>query len=184
MRHADGGNHDQRRQDIGQDLAQHDMAPGSAQCPGGFHVFDFAGRQGLAADHAARHHPFLIDQDQQDVLQARPHHGDQGDGENQIGKAEQDIDHPGNHNIGPAAQVAGGEAGHDANAGSHRDHDDADEYGNPRPIDDARQDIAAQGVAAQQIGPFAARHPGRRLQPAEEIGFVGILWCKQGRGHS
>ena len=50
MRHADGGNDDHRRQDIGQDLAQHDVTPGSAEGPGGLHVFNLAGGQGLAAD--------------------------------------------------------------------------------------------------------------------------------------
>jgi hypothetical protein len=114
MRHADGGDDDHRRQDVGQDLAQHDVAARGAERARRLDIFEFARDQRLAPHDAARDHPFLVGEREDDVDEARAHHRHQPDGEDEVGEAEQDIDDARDDDVDPAAQVPRREPGEDA----------------------------------------------------------------------
>ena len=49
----------------------------------------------------------------------------------------------------PAAEVAGRQAGGDADAGAEGDRDDADQQRGAAAVDDARQEVAAEVVRAE-----------------------------------
>ena len=114
-------------------------------------------------------------------MQAGAHHRHQADGEDQVGEAEQDIDDARDHAVDPAAEIAGGKPGEDADRRRDADHGGADEDRDARAVDDARQDVAAERVAAEQVAPFAALDPCRRLQAPEQVGLVGIVRRDQRR---
>ena len=49
-----------------------------------------------------------------------------------------------------AAEVAGRQAGRDADAGAERDRDDADQQRGAAAVDDPRQEVAAEVVGAEE----------------------------------
>ena len=95
---VEGGDDDQRRQDVGQDGAEHDAPFGGAQGAHGFDVFALALHQRLGAGDARVGHPLADAQDQDQVQHAfaqnRQHHdGEEDEGVSQlnIGQAHDEV---------------------------------------------------------------------------------------------
>ena len=152
--------------------------------PRRLHVLHLAGGKGLGAHHAAGDYPFLVGQRQDDIFQPRPHHRHQTDGEDQVRKGEQDVHQARDYRIHDAAQVAGGEPRQNADRCRQKDDGQSDEDGDSCAIDQARQNVAAQRVAAQEIGDLPLLLPDRRLQAAQQVRLVRVLGrdqrCQQG----
>ncbi len=71
--------------------------------------------------------------------------------------------------IDPAAEIAGEEAKQRADQAGQRRRDDRDEGGDLRAVNEAREDIAAEAVGAEEISRIATRLPGRGKQGVEEV---------------
>src|SRR4051812_26956806 len=74
-----------------------------------------------------------------------------------------DLDPALDQHVGPAAVIPGNAADHDAENKADRDADQPDRQRDPRAVDDARQEIAAEPVTAEQ------KHfsPGRRAEQVQ-----------------
>ena len=83
---------------------------------------------------------------------------------------EQRIVEAHDHRVDAAAEVAGRQAGRDADGGAEGDRDDADQERGATAEDDARQEVAAEVVGAedealagrQQLGARGVARAGRR----------------------
>jgi len=152
--HAQRGDHDQRSQDVGQDLGEHDAQVAVAQDAGGLDVALALQGQDLGAGDAAGVGPAGEAERDDQAGQAGPedrHDGERKDQrrdrQHQVGEAAHDI-------VPPAAPVAGGEAQSDADQAVADLADDADAQRDAGAVEDARVDVAALGIGAE--GKFPA----------------------------
>jgi hypothetical protein len=88
---------------------------------------------------------------QQGVPQARAEHGDDGDRQQQRGKAEDHVHHPHDDVVQPAAPI--GRDGAEEHAAGHGEEDggEADRQADPRAVDDAAQLVAHVAVDAHDV---------------------------------
>ena len=101
------------------------------------------------------------------IDQAGAQHRDQHQRQEQRRKGQDDVHDAHDQRIDQAPAVTRQQAEDDAGDERRGHHDETDGQREARTIDQARQDIAADGVGAEQELGVAARLPGRRRQ--EEI---------------
>ena len=149
--HDVGALHQQRRDAVGQDVAEHDPAGRRAERDRRLDVGLLADRQHQRA-HQARDARDLGDGDGDD------HRADAGapqrhqrDGEQDGGNRHQAVHHAHQRPVQPA-QVAGAQAEHDAEGERQRRGGDADQQRHARAVEHAAVDVAAEGVRAHEEG--------------------------------
>ena len=147
--------------------------------PGRHDVLGIADRQGFGPRDAGKGRPSGQRDGQYRVLKARPEGGDEGQGQDQPRKGQEDIGEAHQKVIDPAAHVAGHRA--DRQADGNHDHADQghDVERHPRSPDDPGVDVPAQLVGAEpMLG--AGRH-----QAVGQILLAAVALGQQGReeGH-
>ena len=152
--------HDQRRQRVGQHVAQQQLGVPGAAGDGAFDV-------GLGADgeHDGAHHAHdprhLGNDDGHDHdAEAGPRQGDERDGEQDRGDRHQAVHDPHDQAVDPA-EVAAGQAKGEAEQAREGGDREAHDQRHARAVDGAREDVAAELVGAE---PPALR---RRPQPVD-----------------
>ncbi len=89
---------------------------------------------------------------QHGVHQAGPEDGHDHDGQQQAGQGQDDVHDAHHGDLKHATEVAGQQAQNGADHDRHRDHGDANCQRQARTMDQAREDVTANGVGAQQVG--------------------------------
>jgi hypothetical protein len=118
-----------------------------------------------AASHAAEQRGVHDRDGQHGVVQPRPQHGGDGDGEDQGGEAEQHVHDPPDRQVGPPAGVAADEAERGAGREGDRDAGDRDAQRDAAPVDGPAEHVAAEAVGPEEVG-------GRRR--AERLGHLHL----------
>lgn len=91
-----------------------------------------------------------------------------------IGKAHDDL-------LGAPTDIARDQSQRRAEGECHQHRHQANGDGEPRAVDQARQQIAAEIVGAQWVGPASLCFPDRRAQPQHQVLRIGIVRREQGR---
>ena len=112
--HAERGDHDQRPQDVGQHLGEHDAQVAVAQDARGLDVALALERQHLRAGDAAGVGPAGEAERDHQAEQAGPEDRHDGEREDQRGDRQHQVGEAAHQVVPPAAPVAGGEAERDA----------------------------------------------------------------------
>ena len=174
-RDAQGHHDEQRRADVGEDVARKDAQVGQA---GGARRLDI----GLVLHHQRRaaRQPREdrngVDRDRDDrVGQAGAEHADDHDREQHARKGEQHVDQPHDHGVDAAADIARHDADRHADRHRERDREHAFDQRDARAVDDAREQVAAELVGAE---PVLGR---RRHQHVHQVVLVGIVGRDQRR---
>ncbi|KMS64599.1 hypothetical protein BVRB_018640, partial [Beta vulgaris subsp. vulgaris] len=160
---AEGRLHDQRRQAVRQHGLEHEPERTGGHARGDDIVL------GELAHHRGAGEPRImrdVGDGNRDHRIGQPgaeqHHDD--DRQQQAGQRQDDVHQTHDQGVDRATVKAGKEAEQDA-AGQRQGHDDqADHQREPRTVDQARKDVAAEAVSAEHIRPGTALVPGRRLQ--------------------
>ena len=98
------------------------------------------------------------------IVQARTQHGDDGNCQQQARQGQQDVHHAHDQRIDQAAEKAGQQTEQNPRRQRQRYHDAANQQRDPRPEQQARQQIAANVIGTEWKAPTAAVEPGRRQQ--------------------
>ena len=155
--------HDQRRERVGQDMAEQDLAEAAADDDGGFDIGLLADRQHDAA-HQAHHARHLDDRDgDDDGRDAGLDHRHQRDGEEDRRDRHQAVHEAHQDGVGNAA-VAGDEPDQQPDDGRQHGHHQPDDERNAAAMDRAAPDIAADAVGARQMDPRRRLHPLHRVE--------------------
>ena len=145
-----GGLHQHRRQRVGQDVAQDDHRRARAGGDGRVDIGLLAQRQHDAA-HEARHARDFGDGDgEDDVADAAARQRHQRDGEQDRRDRHQPVHEPHDDAVGPAHETRDEADGETGERGEER-HRQADGERDPRPVEHARIDVAAELVGAEPV---------------------------------
>ncbi len=150
--HAERGGDQERCERVGQHMPDEDARGRSAGGPGGACVVEVPGLQHLGPSVARIRRPAGQPDRQHDRRGRRRKKGGQGEEEKEDGKTEHDLDDAGKDEVRRASNVTG-----DA---SHREADEERDGGGRQPDrqrdrgrrDDAREQVAAQVVRAEEMG--------------------------------
>jgi len=99
-RRAEGGDDADRRDDVGHDLAHHDVPPAGTQRPGRLAMVHLARGPDLGADDVAARDPLPYQEGDDDVAEARAHHRHAADGEEPTGNAQEHVDATRENDVG------------------------------------------------------------------------------------
>ncbi len=148
---AHGGQDDDGRHDVGEQVAEDDRPGGAADHPGGGHEFPLFDAQHIAARqaHVAWHRGDAYRDHQVDHAGAE--RGDDGDRQQDARKGQQHIHEAHDDAVGAAPGVAGYQAQeHPNDHGDGHRHDAHRQRDAPAP-EHARQDVSPEAVRAQQM---------------------------------
>ena len=170
-RDEQSGVNDGQREQIGQDLDEHDAQVARPEGTGCFDELAFAQADDLAAHQSSDKRPAEHGDHDDDELKARPEAGDDGQGEQKDRKGQQDVHEAGQHRVAPSAVVAGHQSHHHAD--DERDQRGADSHHqrDPSAVDDARQHVTPLVVGAEQ----KAVVPGPHRDAGERQPGIGVL---------
>ena len=142
-----------------------------------------AHHQHFAAQHAAEARPIDQDDGEDHVAQpgAEPDHEDQRQDHRR--KRHPDIDDATDQPIDLAPEVAGNVGQHAAEQHRAKRSDHRHSHGDARPIDEAREHVAAEAVGTERKLGFTAGQPGRWQQRRDQVLVVGIVRREQWREH-
>ena len=148
-----GALHDQRRQGVGQHVADQDQGQPRADRDRRLHIGLLADRQHDRA-HQPHHAGDLGDHDRDD----HGHHAaapqaDQADREQDRRDRHQAVHHPHHHAVEPA-DVAGQHADHEADRDAEHGDGQAHHQGDPGAVDHPAVDVAAERIGAHPMHPF------------------------------
>ncbi len=148
---AEGGVHDHRGDDIGEDVTHHQGEAGCPQAARRRDIFHLFGGKDLTAHNASGDRPVDEAERQNDIVLAGTEDARQGNGDDQQRERHQNIDHAHDEQIDPTAEIAGDHA-HD------HTHDHGDGLGGKRDLErDLRavqhpcEDIAPDGVCPKDV---------------------------------
>src|SRR5205085_1039081 len=103
-----------------------------------------------------------------DVAEPGPDYRDRDDGEQDRRHRQEDVDDPHQYDLDRTAQIGRQHADDDAGR-TRQDHGrEGDEQRDPRPVDQAAEEIAAELVAAEPISD-AARHEAGRPHAGQQV---------------
>ncbi|PIT04739.1 hypothetical protein TSA1_31300 [Bradyrhizobium nitroreducens] len=162
--------HQQRRQDVGQDVRERDPPGRVAECARGLDIVLGLHDQHLATGQADEDRGCRDADCDHGVAEARPEERGERDRQDQERAGQHRIRDPADQRIDETAAIAGEQAERHADAERDRDRDQAREQGGARAIDDTAEDVAAKLVSAEPV------RGGRRLAheaPARRDGIVG-----------
>jgi len=125
--------------------------------PRGFDVIHFAHLEYLAAHEPRDSGPAGDADHDHDVVDRGRQEGKHGQDQEEQGEADHDLDQTRNHHIRCTAKIAREAPQGDADDGGDAHRDDADRQRDPRAVDDAREDVIAQIVGAEDMPFFAGR---------------------------
>ena len=148
---------------------------------GGFHEAALLERERLAAHDARIRDPPADAEHEDQVHEARPEDGEEGDAEQEHGKGELDLAEPHEEIVGPAAAVAGPEPDGHPQDRRHHHGGEPDPQRDARAMEEPAQDIAAQGIGAEGMCPVPAVEPHGRGQPTEQVILHGVPGGQDGR---
>ncbi|AEK63822.1 hypothetical protein CFU_3999 [Collimonas fungivorans Ter331] len=184
-RHLQGGHHDQRRQAVRQQMAEHDAQRRQAERGGSFNVFLLAFHQRRTARGARVIGPLHRHQSNDDLVDAAPGQGQQDQGDQDGRERQLDIRDSHDEGFDAAACVAGKQPQRQAQRQRDDSADDADHHRNAYTVQYRRQHVAALVVGAEQVGHAAVDRCLARLQARIhhiQLGqVVGILGRDNGR---
>src|SRR5579859_1044751 len=157
-RDVQGGDHQHRRQQVGQDVEKHDPEGSGAQRSGRLDVFLFLYRQGLATDDPGDGGPGEERDHRDDHGQARTHHHRKREREHDVGERENRIDEPGQDRVHHPAEVPGDHAHCDARDRAEHGGDEADEQRDARAVENPDEQVAASAIGAEPEAIGAGPH--------------------------
>ena len=96
------------------------------------------------------------------IFDARTQSRDEGQREDQSWKGKEDVGDPHQHNVNPAARIAGDRSHDQAHHRRHHRHQNDDVDGDSCSIEDARIDIAPEAVGSEDV-PLFRRAPANGL---------------------
>ena len=178
--HTQGGLDDDRCSAVGPDVAPDDpLVPGPHR-PGGHHVVQLPEVEHLAAYHPSDPgHVGQPDGDDHAVEVVPQGHG-QPQGQDEPGEGHQGVNQPHGHVVHHAAEVPRAEPDGHPHEDTQADGSHADPQGDASPEDDAAQDVPAQVVCAQGVGPGGGLS---RQQDELLLGLVRRQPRREGRRH-
>ena len=133
---------------------------------------EFAKAKHLATGEPRDADPACQANDDHDVFDARWEYGNDRQDEEEDREAHEDLDNPGDHDVGPAAVEAGGGAETEADQGSDAHRDEADPHRDLGAVDQARHHIAAKIVGSEPVFPGG----GLELVPGNLRGAIAYRW--------
>src|SRR5262245_21974629 len=147
---------ERRHHRVRQQMSEHDGAVRHAECARGVHIFEIARAQELRSHHSHQRNPCEgkhdAEQDEETGRQDCRYDQDQVEYRN----SRPDFDEALEEEVGPTAEIALHGAGPDANDRRAQCQDEAEQYGNAEPVDDAGQNVAGLVVRAEPV-PVADR---------------------------
>ena len=184
MRHLHGGHDDQRRQAVGQQVAQHLARPRQAQHARGLHVLLVALHQ-CAGPHGARIQRPLDGHERDDhLVQALAEDGQQDQRQQDGGKGQLQVDDAHHQRINPAAEVGGHQPQHQAQGQGRHGAEGAHPKRGAQAVKNAREHVASLVVRAEQEAAPGGRGLARRqlgIQDVQLRQVVGVLRRNPGR---
>jgi hypothetical protein len=142
-------------------MANQDAPRADAQGAGRGHVVAFLEGQDLGPGEAGVADPAGDGQGDNQIIDARPQDPRQGNGQENAGKGEEDIDQSHQHQIHPAPGKGADAAHQDPDQGREGDDAKPHQEGDAGPHQEPVQDGAAQVITAEQR-PGARSHQNRR----------------------
>ena len=164
-RHLQGGDHDDRREDVGEQMPEDDPPAAAAQGLGRRHELPRAEGQHLRPHDPGVGDPTGDPEDEDDVPQAGTQDRDHRQGQQDEGHGQHGIRQAHAEVIHPPPPVAGHEADQRPQRPRHRHGGEPDDERDPGPEDEPAQDVPSQMVGPQRDVPAARVGPPRRLQP-------------------
>ena len=175
-RHTDCRLHDDRLNDVGQNVANHHAPVACAQSPRCFHILAFTGGKHLSPDQARIADPPAQRERQHQIENSRPAKRDESNGQQDSRKGEKGIhDYDVDEAINPATVIARNRAHHESQEKRARYHRAPHQHGNLCPVDQAGDDIPAQFIGAAPV------HKRRARQAVRQVNRGRILWREPGR---
>ncbi len=142
-------------------MAQHDAEGRGAHQPHGRNIVGMAHGQRFGPRDAGIGRPGGDGDGENGILDAGAHGGDEGERQDELGKGEEDIGDAHQHRIHPSARIAGDSTDEQADRCCDDCHEDDDEQRQPRAVDEARENVAALVVGAEQKAGGARRQQPR-----------------------
>ena len=175
-----GREHDQRRQRIGQHMADRDRELVHADRARGFDEGHLAQHQRVGADHA-RDARDQRDRDRDDgVRERRPERGGHHQRHHQQRQRLHHVHHALHEEIVPAAEIAGGKPDGDAEQAAEPGRADPDRERNARAVDDAAPHVAPHEVGAERVRAAGRRKRDARIRERRiELRDPGCKDCHQ-----
>ena len=150
--HADRGLHDDGLNDVGQNVADDDAQVTGSEGAGSFDELAFASGENLAADETRVANPSAERQREDEIEDAGAAECDEGDCEQNSGEGEEGIHQNDIDEAVDASAVVSRDGTDDESEREGKEHDaTADEHGDARSVDDARQNVTAQFVGAERV---------------------------------
>ena len=148
--------HDQRRDRVRQDVADEQQRRARAGHDGGLDIGLLAHRENDRAHQAHHARDFRHDDRDDDAEQPGAEQRDERDRQQDRRDRHQAVHQPHHDGVDPA-HVAGDQADEEPDRDADRRDRDADDQRNPRAVDDAAVDVAAEAVGAHPVGEGARR---------------------------
>ena len=177
--HADRGLHDERLDDIGQNVAQEEAEVRSAERAGGFDELALSHGENLRADQAGVADPPGDGECENQVSDARAHEGDERDREQDAGQGEEGVgDVNVEDGVGGSSVEAGEAAEQETNRERESDNGDSDGERDARAEEDAGKSVTAKFVGAERMGGRRSEHASVEIErggtvPGEQRGKDG-----------
>ncbi len=165
--------------EVGQDVAAQDRDVRGAQRLGGGDELTLLEREHEPAHDARQVGPVAERDHQHDVLGARSGDRDQRDAEQQQREREHDVGEAHQHRVDDPAHVAGDRPDRDADQRGEAGGDDSDQQRDARAEDQARQDVPAVGVGAEQEPAVAGSDRGALCGEPVGVGVQRVVRCEQ-----
>ncbi len=151
--HADGGLHEQGLNDVGKNVAEHEVEVGGSEGAGGLNVFTLFDCHDLSSNEAGVVDPTGEGESEDEIDEAGAEEGDEGDGEKYSGEGEEgvgeiDVD----DGVGEATVEARDHAEDCAEDERDGDDGDGDGEGDAGAEEDTGEDVAAELVGAKEVG--------------------------------
>ena len=167
--HANGGLHNDWLHDVGQDVAGKDAKVAGSESARSFDIFTLAGGEDLGADESGVADPASNDEGEDEIPEAGAEECDKGDGQQDSGKRKKRVHHDDvDEAVNESAVVSGERADDGSEEERPGDDGDSDDHGDARAVEDAREDVSAKFVGAEEVV------RGGRLQARGEIDEGGI----------
>jgi len=171
----EGGDHDERGQHVGQDVAQDDAHRRAAERADRLDELARAKHQHLGAEDARVADPAREPDDDDQRREARAQDGDDADREQDEGKCQLRVRHRHDDGIHGAAAVPRREAQRRADEPAHEHGREADHERHPRAVDHAGEDVATEVVHAEEMRAAVGALQRRRLQAGAQRLALGVL---------
>ena len=180
--HADRGLNDDRLNDVGKNVADDDAQIAGAEGAGGFDEFAFAGGEDLSADEAGIAHPTAERKREHEIKDSGAAEGDERNRQQDSRERKKRVHQDNIDEAVDGSSVVSSDGADDESEGERGEDDaTADQHGDARAVDDARENVAAQFVGAEPVG-------GRgRVEARGQVDRSRVLWSdprrEQGEDH-